>query len=392
MLNQIIRNLENELTKSGSIKNVEKPKILIKALKELRDDVIGMDAAKESIASATIGLIRRSSQGYHTLIAGPPGVGKTKLAIIWATIIYSIGVLDKKPLHFFPFGDMDSQTFLFSCLTALSAFQYMIKLKDQFSFKFILGGLILLGVAFYVFITFITDAKQDIDDESVEGRDIISVVSREDFVGQYVGQSAPKTKALLEKNIGKVLFIDEAYSLISEGISGVDFGNEVLSTLNLFMSEHADKIVVVFAGYADKIKDSIISAQPGFERRITYTFNCESYTLSELWLIFLKHFETSKHKICFEDQENIYEKIIQPNFNENAFDKGQAGDMVKLRNFAIERMMSRVSKKSLNGDFNDYLTDIKVDDIRYDDVERAMESFNSNKLKDTGVKRNRFLF
>jgi SpoVK/Ycf46/Vps4 family AAA+-type ATPase len=393
MLNAIIQNLETEYKKNNVLINVEKPKILIKALKELRDDVIGMDNVKDIIASSTLSLIRRSTEGYHTLIGGPPGVGKTKIAIIWAKIIFAIGVLDKTPINS-PFDNVDPNMLVLACMTFMTFFQYFIKLGNQYSFKLVILIGIFLVCTYFIATSYMeSKKKENIDDDSVEDREIISVVSREDFVASYVGQSAAKTKALLEKNIGKVLFIDEAYSLIPEGnLYGVDFGNEVLSTLNLFMSEHPTKIVVIFAGYADKITNSIFNAQPGFERRIKYTFNCEPYSLVELWKIFLKHFEKNGRKIALEDQERIYEEIIKDNYFNNSFEKGQAGDMQKLMSFCVERMIKRVTEEtSLD---NNYLLDIKEDYIRYSDVKNAMDSFNTNKLdkKNTGDKKKRSIF
>jgi hypothetical protein len=113
---------------------------------------------------------------------------------------------------------------------------------------------------------------------------IIKVVSREDFVDQYVGWTAPKTKKLLSENIGKVLFVDEAYSLV-EGLDD-KFGVEAATTLNLFMSQHPNEIIVIFAGYKNLLEKGIFTAQPGLKRRFMYHFHCDGYTPEQLFKIF----------------------------------------------------------------------------------------------------------
>jgi len=113
---------------------------------------------------------------------------------------------------------------------------------------------------------------------------IIKVVSREDFVDQYVGWTAPKTKKLLLDNIGKVLFVDEAYSLV-EGLDD-KFGVEAATTLNLFMSQHPNEIIVIFAGYKNLLEKGIFTAQPGLKRRFMYHFHCDGYTPEQLFKIF----------------------------------------------------------------------------------------------------------
>ena len=86
---------------------------------------------------------------------------------------------------------------------------------------------------------------------------IIKVVTRADFVDRYVGWTSPKTIKLLEENLGKVLFVDEAYSLINGPHD--EFGMEALTSLNLFLSQHSKEIIVIFAGYKDLLQTGVYS-------------------------------------------------------------------------------------------------------------------------------------
>jgi len=124
------------------------------------------------------------------------------------------------------------------------------------------------------------------DNNNIEPKnfDIIRVVSREDFVGGFLGQTAMKTEKLLRDSIGKVLFIDEAYSLINDEKDS--YGYECLSTLNRFMSEHANEIVIIFAGYKDMLDNTIFKAQPGLKRRCTWNFEIKGYSQVGLSKIF----------------------------------------------------------------------------------------------------------
>lgn len=142
------------------------------------------------------------------------------------------------------------------------------------------------------------------DDSSVK------IVSRVDFVGQYVGQSSPKTRELLEDALknGKVVFIDEAYSLVLDNKD--PFGAEVLHELNRFMSEHPE-LIVIFAGYKDKMDSSIFYIQPGLKRRTSWSFEIKKYTGDMLTAIFKKQLEKDDWK--YEGDENELTKFFNDN-------------------------------------------------------------------------------
>jgi adenylate kinase family enzyme len=118
----------------------------------------------------------------------------------------------------------------------------------------------------------------------------IQITSRIDFVAGFVGHSALKTRNLLENALknGKVIFIDEAYSLILD--ESDSFGEEVLSEINRFMSENPN-LIIIFAGYKDKINKTIFKAQPGLKRRIPWIFEITKYTGEMLRSIFIKQLE-----------------------------------------------------------------------------------------------------
>lgn len=110
-------------------------------------------------------------------------------------------------------------------------------------------------------------------------------VSSKDLVAEYVGQTAPKTMAVIERALGGVLFVDEAYSLASEEESGNSFNKEAIATLIQAMENYRDNLVVIFAGYTKEMQ-AFLNANSGIVSRIGYTLDFKDYTSEELLKIF----------------------------------------------------------------------------------------------------------
>jgi Cdc6-like AAA superfamily ATPase len=108
-------------------------------------------------------------------------------------------------------------------------------------------------------------------------------VSRADLVAGYVGQTALKVQAVVDRSVGGVLFIDEAYSLAAEG-SG-EFGAEAIATLVKLMEDHRDDLAVIAAGYPVEMR-RFIDSNPGLRSRFTHTIDFPDYTASELVDVF----------------------------------------------------------------------------------------------------------
>ena len=149
-----------------------------------------------------------------------------------------------------------------------------------------------------------------------------------DLVAKYVGWTAQNVHDIVEKAIGGVLFIDEAYSLISERKGG--FEDEAIATLIKEMEDHREEVCIILAGYTEEMKE-LLKENPGFESRIQFTINFPDYTEEELYEIFtglckkekyrlsnnckeilLENFRKAKEQECFGNGRyvrNIFEKI-----------------------------------------------------------------------------------
>ncbi|TCC41130.1 AAA family ATPase [Kribbella speibonae] len=110
-------------------------------------------------------------------------------------------------------------------------------------------------------------------------------VGRADLIASYIGQTAPRVTEVVERALGGVLFIDEAYSLFNT--SGRDFGREAVATLIQLMETHRDNLVVVMAGYPNEMY-SLVESNPGLKSRIRTFVNFPDYTDGELHRIFLQ--------------------------------------------------------------------------------------------------------
>jgi probable Rubsico expression protein CbbX len=108
-------------------------------------------------------------------------------------------------------------------------------------------------------------------------------VTRDDLVGQYIGHTAPKTKEILKKAMGGVLFIDEAYYLYRPE-NERDYGQEAIEILLQIMENRRSDLVVVLAGYADRM-ERFFASNPGFRSRIAHHIDFPDYTAQELMAI-----------------------------------------------------------------------------------------------------------
>ena len=139
-------------------------------------------------------------------------------------------------------------------------------------------------------------------------------VSSKDLVAEYVGQTAIKTYSVIERALGGVLFIDEAYSLSSKNNS---YNDEAIATLIKAMEDNRDNLVVIFAGYTKEMQD-FINSNSGIASRIGYTLNFKDYTEEELLEIFKGMVSKAGFKIT---NEALYKarNIIKDHLNDKNF-------------------------------------------------------------------------
>ncbi len=137
-------------------------------------------------------------------------------------------------------------------------------------------------------------------------------VDRADLVGEYIGQTAPRTKKVIEQARGGILFIDEAYSLARSKDDPKDFGKEVIEILIKEMSDGDGDIAIMVAGYPKEM-DSFLDSNPGLRSRFNYYFVFDDYLPSELMQI--ADYAAKKRSVVLSNEaRSEVEKIIQEAF------------------------------------------------------------------------------
>jgi probable Rubsico expression protein CbbX len=157
-------------------------------------------------------------------------------------------------------------------------------------------------------------------------------VTRDDLVGQYIGHTAPKTKEVLKKSMGGVLFIDEAYYLYRPE-NERDYGQEAIEILLQVMENQRDDLVVILAGYGDRM-DAFFRSNPGLSSRIAHHLDFPDYRPQELEEIAQRMLHAMQYRLSPSGaaalREYIPLRMRQPHFA-NARSIRNALDRARLR-------------------------------------------------------------
>jgi probable Rubsico expression protein CbbX len=158
------------------------------------------------------------------------------------------------------------------------------------------------------------------------------VATRDDLVGQYVGHTAPKTKDVVKRALGGVLFIDEAYYLYRPE-NERDYGQEAIEMLLQVMENQRDELVVILAGYKERM-ETFYQANQGFRSRIAHHIDFPDYALDELMAI--AELMLREQQYALDDESRamlrtyLERRMQQPHFA-NARSVRNAIDRIKLR-------------------------------------------------------------
>lgn len=231
------------------------------------NDMIGLKKIKDELFKVIIYYIQNENiQEYlHTVIYGPPGVGKTEFAKIYGEIFIRLGILN----------------------------------TDNF----------------------------------IE-------IKKDDLVAKYLGQTSHQTKALLEKGMGGVIFLDEAYSLGNEEKRDL-FAKEAIDMINQYLSERKNDFMFIIAGYEEDLEDCFFSFNKGLKRRFSHYFNIDKYNDNELMCIF--KLKIKKFNYELEVEENQLFNFFKNNYT---MFKNYAGDIEKLVNYTKYEQSLRCFKEN----------------------------------------------
>ncbi|MFN7086826.1 MAG: CbbX protein [Burkholderiales bacterium] len=193
-------------------------------------------------------------------------------------------------------------------------------------------------------------------------------VTRDDLVGQYIGHTAPKTREALKKAMGGVLFIDEAYYLYRPE-NERDYGQEAIEILLQVMEDQRDDLVVILAGYRDRM-DRFFESNPGMSSRIAHHIGFPDYSAEELYAIAELMLERMQYRLDEPARAALREYIelrrARPLFA-NARSIRNALDRARLRQ--ASRLFGRRAERLTKDD----LAVIRAEDIRASRLFRPAE-------------------
>ena len=174
----------------------------------------------------------------------------------------------------------------------------------------------------------------------LEGGQLVET-DRSGLVAEYVGQTAVKTNKIIDKALGGVLFIDEAYTLVQG--SENDFGREAIATLLKRMEDDRDRLVVVLAGYNDEM-EQFIQSNPGLRSRFNRYIHFSDYSAEELYQIFLLQLKKYDYTLAPE-AETCLRQILEETWQQRAKDFGNARFVRNFFEKVIERQALRVAQQ-----------------------------------------------
>ena len=196
----------------------------------------------------------------------------------------------------------------------------------------------------------------------------VTEVGRVDLVAEYIGQTAPKTKAVIDRARGGILFIDEAYSLTDRGDDGKDFGKEVIEVLIKEMSDGPGDIAIIYAGYPKEMRE-FLNSNPGLSSRINQVINFPDYTPDELMAI--SEYDSKRRGVTIaEDAKNlVYMKVVEAYRNRDS-KFGNARYVNSIMDEGKQNMALRLMKD----EHPENLTNEDLSTIKLEDVEMIFSS------------------
>ncbi|MEL6394193.1 MAG: AAA family ATPase, partial [Bacteroidota bacterium] len=201
----------------------------------------------------------------------------------------------------------------------------------------------------------------------------VVTADRVDLVGEYIGQTAPKTREVIDRARGGVLFIDEAYALARANDDGKDFGREVIEILVKEMSNGEGDLAVVVAGYPDEM-DRFLESNPGLNSRFKHQYTFPDFLPQELNVI--AGYACERQEVTLSDQaKKILEHIIVKAYRERDRTFGNARyvhDLIEKAKIQLGlRIMNTLDKKDLS---EDRLKTITAEDISRIDLKTVGDS------------------
>jgi small GTP-binding protein len=194
-------------------------------------------------------------------------------------------------------------------------------------------------------------------------KETMEEVSSSKLVAKYLGHSGPQTKKIIEEALDGILFIDEAYSLYTGRLDEEhgDFGAEVIKELVLAMENYRDRLVVILAGYPEKM-NRLLDSNEGLRSRIPFKFTFPDYASDELMQIFLLQMQKERLTLTVEAEVKV-KSTIQAMYNDRSSTFGNGRDVENLLTKIKERQNARAANLPDSPDLDKLKDQIEPEDV-----------------------------
>ena len=306
--------------------NLEKLFKLIPVLTKLQK-IIGMEDVKQNIINQIIFFIQdfqdKNSDMLHIVIQGPPGVGKTMLGEIIGEIYFTLDIIEQNT--------------------------NITNITNE--------GIVCC------------DSDDDSNINNYNKKFKFTIAKRSDLIGKYLGHTAVKTQEIINKSLGGVLFIDEAYSLgNSEGRDS--FSKECIDTINQNLTEKKNQLLVIIAGYQEALDTCFFNYNEGLRRRFPFVYTIEKYTPNEMSRILQLMINNLGTDWSINVENNVLEEFFKKNLE---LFPNSAGD--------IETLIFSIKIEHAKRVFYDEPNSKQRKKINNIDIENALKTFIKNKEK-----------
>jgi SpoVK/Ycf46/Vps4 family AAA+-type ATPase len=318
IINKEIKSLDDLIELGLTYENGKKYNINLEKLNKITPlliklkNVIGMENVKKSIIGQIIYFLQdfqnKNEDMLHTVIQGPPGVGKTMLGHIIGQIYWELDIIESpnqtSSNNYYENEDDDD------CDDCDNDDDYDDDYdddNDDYDYNDIKN-----------IINKITKNTRNTRNTktSTKKEFKFKIAKRSDLIGKYLGHTAAQTQKIIDSALGGVLFIDEAYSLGNpEGRDS--FAKECIDTINQNLTEKKNQLLVIIAGYEDALNSCFFSYNEGLNRRFPFRYTIDSYSYEEIAKIFIKMVEDINKEPGFEWSVDISTIQLNQFFKDN---------------------------------------------------------------------------
>ncbi len=202
--------------------------------------------------------------------------------------------------------------------------------------------------------------------------DKVIQASRVELIGNFIGQTAPKVKEMIDKARGGILFIDEAYSLARKSdMDGEDFGKEVIEVLISEMSDGKGDLAIIVAGYTD-LMEIFLESNPGLKSRFNLVYHFPDYLPQELELIL--EFKAEKKKVIFNQESK---EFIRRQLTEAYRNRDKTFGNARLVNSLVEEAKMNMGLRIIKSGEYQKMSHLQLQEIILEDVKNLFKKSKS---------------